>query len=187
MGNLAAALGTEAQSETISFKGKRMEIRPLSVEVLDKFENSFIERARRAKIATWADLVNAGVMTREEAQAKAEKFTDDCVEGGTYAFGSQAMNRALFDQDAMPTEEEMQVKQRTAEQNPALEAERLNNLPTHVKLNKLKLFALMMDVTVDDLKELLEDEQKRVEFMAKMAKVWKQSLPDPKATGAAAA
>lgn len=173
MASASAALGSDSPL-SIELHGRIFHIRPLEFGFITEIETWLIQRRLETLSATWDGLVKRGMMTAEQAVAKAEKFAIEAEQNGDFAFGSEEMNRMLFDSPTMPTEAELAARQAELASNP----DRITKLPKQQFMNKMKFFSLMIGGTIDDALNLFHEKQ--AEFIGKMSLAMQQSMPSKK-------
>jgi hypothetical protein len=94
--SVSAGLGGQASPLEIEFKGRTVQIMPLKWKsIISAVESYLIDRAFGVKLVLWKKKKEMGLMTQEQVDALENSFSDDCVENGTYSFGSPIMMKIM--------------------------------------------------------------------------------------------
>jgi hypothetical protein len=165
--SVATALGSRGPGVEMEWRGRTVRFRHMQWKsVITELERYLIDRASDLMVAGWARLVAQGLMAREEAVAKSDAFTAECVDRGRYSFGSPVMNAILS-------------------MGAAGKAEDDGTIAPEVFNGVLKFLSLMTGLTEDDAVALMGDPEKREEAGLKLSMAMSMGMPpDPKGAGA---
>lgn len=167
MSTCSAALGMNGTAVTLNWRNREYKIRPLTWGIIAEMERWLIQRDIDTKTAAYEALVKRGLITPEAVVEKIEALTEEVTQSGKYAFGSAAMNRALFGQETPPAPDQTDEA-----------ATDVANLDPATFSAKMKLFSLMLGCEVDELLNLFHEKQ--AELLAKIKLVFAESMPRPK-------
>ncbi len=158
--SVASALGANAESLTIEWRGRQIKIGYLEWgPIITALENWLIEKALNNKAMAWDLAVKKGFMTADQASANMVDFVEKASNGGEYAFGSKNMMQIF----ALAESGNIQNK----------------NLSSFAGI--LKLISLLLNVSEDEVVMIMAE--KAQELSVKLAIALKRSLPDPKDQG----
>lgn len=163
MSSVSSAGGAQSAPVTLEWRGRTLQLRPLTWKLISELERWLIQREADARTDAMALLVERGVLTADKLAERIEAFVDDAVNNGRYSFGSPRMQRVL---SLMQTG-----------------GESAGDVDAATMAAKFKMIALILGVDVDDAINVMHE--KKSELAMKLGLVLGESMPAPKEAGAA--